>query len=262
MSEVEYRGNCHCGAFKYTFKAPEIKANHVCNCSICVKISYLWTFADNIVVVKGDIDTTLRDYEFANHTIKFKFCLTCGSSVLTAKSDGRFAINMRTLHDFDATKLPVGSTNNSAPKDPPYKVPEPVKVDTVPDGTTVYQGSCHCGAVRYAAFLSPETLSEVGQCNCSICHKNGVLWVYPSVSQVIFEGLDSVTEYTFGYKWRRQKFCRVCGVTLAETFTREGPEPETEMGLNARTINGLNLDKLKLTMLDGKADLPAYDAGW
>ncbi|KAJ6551045.1 hypothetical protein DFH09DRAFT_417963 [Mycena vulgaris] len=35
---IEYRGNCHCGAFKFTFKATELKLAFACDCSICSKV--------------------------------------------------------------------------------------------------------------------------------------------------------------------------------------------------------------------------------
>jgi hypothetical protein len=35
---VEYYGNCHCGAFKFTFKAPEITQAKTCDCAICFKV--------------------------------------------------------------------------------------------------------------------------------------------------------------------------------------------------------------------------------
>jgi len=34
-----YHGNCHCGAFKFAVKLPEVKDVYACNCSICVRVS-------------------------------------------------------------------------------------------------------------------------------------------------------------------------------------------------------------------------------
>jgi hypothetical protein len=39
-----YHGNCHCGAFKFTVKLPELKSGMTCNCSICSKKGYIWVF--------------------------------------------------------------------------------------------------------------------------------------------------------------------------------------------------------------------------
>ncbi|KAJ7636831.1 Mss4-like protein [Roridomyces roridus] len=258
---VEYRGNCHCGAFKFTFKAPEIKETYACNCSICYKNAYLWGFPKDFVAVKGDIETTLKSYEFANRTMQHKFCATCGTSVLARTADGSIGLNLRTLDNFDATAVPVAATDDAgASKEPLYNVPEPVKVDAVPEGTIVYQGSCHCGAVRYA-HLASEAPKEATECNCSICHRHGIAWIYPDTPTVVFEGLDSLVEYKFAEKWRLQGFCGVCGVHVRERFTKEGKDHR--YGLNIRTMNGgVNVVDLTIKKLDGKALLPAYDAGW
>jgi hypothetical protein len=37
-----YHGNCHCGAFKFAVKLPEVNDVYACNCSICVRVS--WCF--------------------------------------------------------------------------------------------------------------------------------------------------------------------------------------------------------------------------
>ncbi|KAJ7639565.1 glutathione-dependent formaldehyde-activating enzyme [Roridomyces roridus] len=272
MSEsplIEYRGNCHCAAFKFTFKAPEIKQTFACNCSICHKNSYLWGFPpEGIVVVKGDLDKTLKTYEFGNRKLLHKFCPTCGTSVLACKPDGRVEVNLRCLHEFDAVRLPIGATSNLASKEPLYNVPEPVQFDSVLEGAIVYQGSCHCGAIRYAHIAS-EPLKERTECNCSICTRDGVAWIYPGLtSGVIFEGLSSLTEYTLPVKEPvvYHGFCSICGVSIRERFEPGEINRDRKVALNARTINDpggtVDLDKLELVIFDGKAVLPAYDAGW
>lgn len=34
-----YKGNCHCGNFKFSIKIPEVKKVRSCNCSICTRVS-------------------------------------------------------------------------------------------------------------------------------------------------------------------------------------------------------------------------------
>jgi hypothetical protein len=41
--------------------------------------------------------------------------------------------------------------------------------------TKTYTGGCHCGEVRFEVNAD---LSGVIACNCSICQKSGVLWVF------------------------------------------------------------------------------------
>ena len=37
-----YQGNCHCGAFKFSVRLPELKQVFGCNCSICSKVFVLF----------------------------------------------------------------------------------------------------------------------------------------------------------------------------------------------------------------------------
>ncbi|KAJ7912422.1 glutathione-dependent formaldehyde-activating enzyme [Mycena leptocephala] len=254
LQPIEYRGNCHCGAFKYTFKAPEIKQAFACTCSICSKNGYLWAFPskDDFKVVKGDEDSTLKSYEFGKRTLVHKFCPTCGTSVMGRSVDGRFAINIRALADVDLGSLTVATSDGAALK-PHYQIPEPVATGPVPEGTTVYHGSCHCGAVGYT-LLSPEKISTVNDCDCSICSRDGALWTYPETTVVTFNGLDSLAEYTFANKVVYHGFCTICGVAIRERFLED-----TDMALNVRTMNGLDLATVKVEKGDGKSMLPAYE---
>jgi hypothetical protein len=70
-----YYGNCHCGAFKFNVKLPEITTLMVCNCSICSRNAYNWVFpgAGAFTVEKGE--GTLKDYEFGNKKMVHKVSL-------------------------------------------------------------------------------------------------------------------------------------------------------------------------------------------
>jgi hypothetical protein len=59
-----YHGNCHCGAFKFSLKLPEITSVMGCNCSICFRKDYKWVFpgVGAFTIEKGE--GTLKDYEF------------------------------------------------------------------------------------------------------------------------------------------------------------------------------------------------------
>ncbi|KAF8182133.1 Mss4-like protein, partial [Mycena galopus ATCC 62051] len=81
---IEYHGNCHCGTFKFKLTVPELREGLSCNCSICFKNGYIWTFPkrDQFTVVKGNENTTLKSYQFGKQTMTHKFCPTCGTSVM------------------------------------------------------------------------------------------------------------------------------------------------------------------------------------
>ncbi|KAJ7098613.1 Mss4-like protein [Mycena belliarum] len=253
---IEHRGNCHCGAFKFTFKAPELKQASACNCSICSRNGYLWVFPvsnEDYVVVKGDEDSTLKSYEFGKRSMTHKFCPTCGTSVMARMHNGQsVGINMRALLDADFA-LPV-VTSNLALRDPPYQAPAPMDVGPVPEGSTTYQGHCHCGAVAYTLH-SPHALVKTRECNCSICSRDGALWTYPNETDIVFRGLDALTEYTFATGSTYHGFCKICGVAIRERFTQPG---RTDMALNVRTMTGVDLSTLALEKFDGKAKVPAY----
>src|SRR4051812_42115953 len=40
----------------------------------------------------------------------------------------------------------------------------------------IYEGGCHCGRVRFRIRVDLEQ-STVGECNCSICTKKGILHI-------------------------------------------------------------------------------------
>ena len=112
-----------------------------------------------------------------------------------------------------------------------------------------HAGGCHCGAVRFEA---PVELSQVIQCNCSICTKRGVLWSFLPASQVKFiKGERAVMDYQFGSKKLHHLFCPNCGVG---SFSRgQSPKGEEMVAINVRCLDDLDATKLKPIPFDGKS---------
>ncbi|KAL4747802.1 hypothetical protein BDW72DRAFT_181816 [Aspergillus terricola var. indicus] len=114
-----------------------------------------------------------------------------------------------------------------------------------------YRGCCHCGAATFTfALPAPLEELEVVNCNCSICTKNGYLMIYPKASELKNEhSEDVVREYRFASKQFPHYFCKTCGTSLYA----KGPEGSDMMAVNARTVEGVEIDKLKLKKVDGKS---------
>ncbi|KAF2452922.1 Mss4-like protein [Lineolata rhizophorae] len=123
----------------------------------------------------------------------------------------------------------------------------------------VYDGNCHCGAVRYTVKLSPP-LPEyvVTQCNCSVCTKIGYLLVYPSIDDFTStRGEDQLKEYRFGSKRRPHRMCGNCGCSILIDLSETG---QNTYALNVRMFKDVDLDKFKYKYVDGKnLALPQYE---
>lgn len=42
-----YKGNCHCGRYRFEIDAPEIDSAITCNCAMCLKKGYLWIIPES-----------------------------------------------------------------------------------------------------------------------------------------------------------------------------------------------------------------------
>jgi hypothetical protein len=75
----------------------------------------------------------------------------------------------------------------------------------------IYQGSCHCGAVRFEVEAAEDL--EVEDCNCSICSMTGYLHlIVPAAKFRLLAGQESITTYRFNSGTARHTFCKICGI--------------------------------------------------
>jgi hypothetical protein len=111
MEPITYEGSCHCGAVRYRVTmAPPVKAL-ACNCSICGRQGWLLGFVDDAAFTLTAGADALTDYQFGKKNIHHVFCRTCGVRSFSRgkDKDGKptYAVNLRCLAGFDASKLPV-----------------------------------------------------------------------------------------------------------------------------------------------------------
>lgn len=91
--------------------------------------------------------------------------------------------------------------------------------------------TCHCGAISIGMTNAPSVVVE---CNCSLCRRYGVLWVYFDRDELtgVPEG-----EATHTYAWNGKHVdfhrCAACGCVTHWAPRAPG---RTTLGINARLL--------------------------
>jgi hypothetical protein len=120
-----------------------------------------------------------------------------------------------------------------------------------------YQGSCHCGAVRFEADL--DLTQSTYRCNCSICRRTRF---WPAIAREdgfrLVAGENELTQYLFNSRKNQHYFCRRCGV---RPFGIGTETPIGKMvGVNLGCLAGVSeeeLARLPITFIDGMHDKQA-----
>jgi hypothetical protein len=113
-----------------------------------------------------------------------------------------------------------------------------------------YNGSCHCGAVRYT--VEADLAQPIVSCNCSMCGRSGTLLAFlPADKFHLEQGEDSLTDYQFNKKVIHHLFCKVCGI---KPFARgTGPGGKPMAAINVRCLDGVDPTKLQIAPFDGRS---------
>src|SRR5689334_10459869 len=112
-----------------------------------------------------------------------------------------------------------------------------------------YQGSCHCGKVKYEAELDLE--HPVIACNCSMCGRKGTLLTFTGGDTFkLLAGENETTDYTFNKHVIHHLFCKTCGVT---SYARGEKDGKPMFAINARCLEGVDPDTLNIKKWDGKS---------
>ena len=107
------------------------------------------------------------------------------------------------------------------------------------------EGSCHCGAVTYQYRRQAKRTTS---CNCSVCRRLAVLWIYAPLAEVTVTG--KTVGYMRGEKSLAFHHCPTCGVTTHwEPVDRL--DPEAYMAVNLRLADPDVVAKVPVRHFDG-----------
>jgi hypothetical protein len=114
---------------------------------------------------------------------------------------------------------------------------------------THYQGSCHCGAVKFS--FEGEEISKGLRCNCSLCSRRGAMMtpfvIAPELFKIRAED-GALGLYQFGAKTAKHYFCKYCGIyPFHETARKPG-----HFRANLGCIDGVDPFALDADVFDGK----------
>lgn len=119
---------------------------------------------------------------------------------------------------------------------------------------TTFHGSCHCGAVRYAADID-LALGTI-KCNCTVCTKMR-FWaavVAPPAFRLL-QGESALREYRFHTRRDGHYFCGECGINVFSTGS--SPHSGPFVAVTVASMDDLPLPELlaaPVRHIDGRND--------
>lgn len=109
-----------------------------------------------------------------------------------------------------------------------------------------YQGSCHCGSIKFE--ISTE-IPELTTCDCSICSRKNALMVKVHQDEfLLINGVQYLTEYQFNTKIAKHYFCKICGIY---PFHRKRVTPDY-FGINVHCLEEFDSTGIPIRATDGK----------
>src|SRR5260370_2640919 len=96
-----------------------------------------------------------------------------------------------------------------------------------------YNGKCQCGKI---ALDVEGDLTDITECNCSICYESGYLhWMIDPSQLRIKTPLKDASLYLWGTGQARHYFCPECGVAV---FGKSPPSPPTQILVHVPRLSG------------------------
>jgi hypothetical protein len=137
-------------------------------------------------------------------------------------------------------------------------MPEPSNAPT-PESEPVLTGICHCGRTGWRFTGDPGNATA---CNCTICRRYGVLWIYDYVDRRIrLDGpLASYRRADVAKPYLEYLFCPHCACVLAWRGLTQDEHGATRCAVNVRLAEPEAVAALAIDHFDGLdsfEDLPS-----
>ena len=116
-------------------------------------------------------------------------------------------------------------------------------------------GSCHCGKVHWTFDGDPGSATA---CNCTICRRYGVLWIYDYEGEKITL-TGPTTAYLWGPKTIGFHFCPDCGCVACWRGVKPGKDGRRRIAVNVRLSQPETVAHLPIRHFEGLVswkDLP------
>jgi hypothetical protein len=109
---MEYKGRCHCGRVRFSFRSPEIKTGKRCNCSLCIRRGAVLssTYIPAADFMPHHERSDLGVYLWNEKVLSNIFCKCCG--IFTYIGDGAdandgYRVNLGCVEDIDPLALEI-----------------------------------------------------------------------------------------------------------------------------------------------------------
>jgi|ERR1700722_8252082 len=123
----------------------------------------------------------------------------------------------------------------------------------------MFEGSCHCGAIR---FRVDAVISELTTCDCSLCIKrNAVMAKIPEQALTVVKGEELLTLYQWNARRAKHYFCRQCGIYV---FHRKRAAPD-HFGVNVHCLDDFDMTSIPIRATEGAnmtVEDPAARSEW
>lgn len=122
---------------------------------------------------------------------------------------------------------------------------------------TTFQGSCHCGGVRFE--VDAAEIDHVRVCDCSVCKRRGALiHRVPKDSLHLLTPWDGLSTYQWGSRTAVDYFCPVCGILPFRIPSAPTPDELTKgvarfegWAINVRCLEGVDFSRIPIEQIHG-----------